>query len=78
MIGEPMPLFRGELHPFPIIEPGFVLIGKLHSKGLVERALGCSDMGLKLDCVRSGIYNRFDIAVGNAEGTLMSLGYLRY
>jgi hypothetical protein len=73
VVGESGPLFGAELHPPPVIEPGFVLPTERHTKGFVARGFGIRNMGLKFNGIRPGVRSGIYEHVCRAQRPVMGL-----
>jgi hypothetical protein len=69
------PLLRGEFHAFPVVKAGFILLAELYPPGLVNGALGFSNMSLELHRVCPSPRSAIDISMGLAKAAIMGLGY---
>src|SRR5262245_27212147 len=76
MLFQANPLLLSELHPLPVIVAGGILPAELHSPRFTGRALGSSNMSLKLDRICAGYSYRIDEGMRNSEAAVVGLSHL--
>src|SRR5437879_2098538 len=73
MVGETAPMLLAELHPFPVVIAGGVLLAELHAPRFGQRALGGGDVGLEFDDVCSRPSDSVDIGMGGTQTAFVIL-----